>query len=66
MNNLEIITNELRNRGFGVYQGVDYVKVYLKSRKVSVMEIEIALNDAFEDIYFDVTSNGNSVIVKEW
>ena len=61
---LNVVTNELNQKGFEVTLLKNSIKVELTNRKVSTMEIQIALLNNFGEIDFDIKSYKNSVIVK--
>lgn len=64
MNRLQLTANELRNSGFKVSQVGQFIEVTLSNRKPGKMEVEMALEQAFEGIQFDVRSGNNSVEVR--
>lgn len=61
---IPLITNELESMGFTVKPFGDRVNISL-SRRLSVQEVEQALEQAFEDIEFQIIRGRNgSVVVK--
>lgn len=64
MRNANLVSDELHAAGFRTKVLVsNAVKVDLSNRKLSTMEVEIALDNIFEGINFNCKSNSNSVIV---
>lgn len=58
-----LVANELRNKGFKIRVYGKAIEVSLSSRKVSQMEVEIALSQTFDDIRFAFQSTSLGVLV---
>jgi len=65
MTNLNIIAKELKNQGFVANLKMGGVFVELNTRTVGKMEVEIALDQVFDGIDFNLSRIYNGVLVKE-
>lgn len=64
MRNANLVADELHSVGFRTKAFLNNaVEVSLSNRKPSAMEVEIALDNIFDGIQFQVKSNSQSVIV---
>lgn len=59
---INLIANELNNKGFQVKLNKNSIEVSLKNRKVSSLEVDYALLNDYDGLYMLVNAN-NSVLV---
>lgn len=61
---LKVIASELMNAGFNAEVTKDGVKVFLKNRQVSKLEVQMVLWKVFEEIEFTLVRGNGYVIVR--